>query len=80
MSSLNRWFTRLGAVLTAASLAIFIPVAAWASTSDVADLAIEEARRRRGGGGFFLIGGLCCLVVVGLIVLGVVMALRKRRR
>ncbi|MEU5723940.1 hypothetical protein [Micromonospora sp. NPDC047738] len=77
MSAWNRWWGRLGAVLGGVVLAVFVPVAAWASTG-TGELVVEAARRRsRGGFGF--LGLLCCLVVVGGIVLLVLLLTRGRR-
>ncbi|MEH0935598.1 hypothetical protein [Micromonospora psammae] len=77
MSSWSKWSGRLGAVLGAVVLSVFVPVAAWASTGP-GELVVEAARRRgRGGGG--LLGLLCCLVVVVAIVLLVLRLLRNRR-
>ncbi len=83
MELVRKWIARVGAVVTAVSLAVFVPAMAWASTSGAYDVAVEAARsRRRGGGfGFFGIAGLlCCLVVVGGIVLAVVLISRNRKR
>lgn len=80
MSSLGNWWTRIATVVTTATLAIFIPAAAWAAQTGVSDLAYEAARRRsRGVGGFGLFAGLCCLAVVVIVVLAVVMISRGRR-
>nr|MDT0662818.1 hypothetical protein [Micromonospora sp. DSM 115978] len=77
MAFLRRWSAGLGAVLTAVSLAVFVPVAAWAS-SGTGEMVVEAARRRpRGGFGIF--GALCCLVVIGVIVLIVLLIMRGRR-
>ncbi|TDC38456.1 hypothetical protein [Micromonospora sp. KC213] len=76
MSSWNRWWGRLGAVLGTVVLAVFVPVAAWASTG-TGELVVEAARRRGRGGGF--LGLLCCLVVVVAIVLLVLRLMRNRR-
>ncbi|TDB78182.1 hypothetical protein [Micromonospora sp. KC721] len=76
MSSWNRWWGRLGAVLGTVVLAVFVPVAAWASTN-TGELVVEVARRRGRGGGF--LGLLCCLVVVVAIVLLVLRLMRNRR-
>lgn len=77
MSAWSKWWGRLGAVLGAVVLSVFVPVAAWASTGS-GELVVEAARRRsRGGGGFF--GLLCCLVVVVVIVLLVLRLMRGRR-
>lgn len=76
-STLRTWSARLGAVLSAVALAVFVPTVAWASTGPGAEL-VEAARRRpRGGGGIFL--ALCCLVVVGAIVLIIFLIMRGRR-
>ncbi|WP_428963694.1 hypothetical protein [Micromonospora fluostatini] len=77
MSSWSRWWGRLGAVLGTVSLAVFVPVAAWAS-SGTGEVVLEAARRR-GGRGFGLIGLLCCLVVVVAIVLLLLRLMRGRR-
>lgn len=77
MSRLQSWCARLGAVFSTVMLAVFVPVAAWASAGPGAEL-VEAARRRpRGFGGIFL--GLCCLVVVGGVVLLLLMIMRGRR-
>jgi Na+/melibiose symporter-like transporter len=77
MASLGKWWARLGAVVGAVSLTVFVPVAAWAS-SPSGEIVLEAARRRRGmGAGFF--GLVCCLVVVGAAVLLLVLLLRRRR-
>ncbi|SCG34008.1 hypothetical protein [Micromonospora halophytica] len=80
MSSLNRWWGRLSAVLGAVVLSVFVPVAAWASTG-TGELVVEAARRRsRGGFGFLgFLGLLCCLAVVVVIVLLVLKMMRGRR-
>jgi hypothetical protein len=75
MSSVARWWTRLGAVVGAMTLAVFVPVVAWAS-SGPGEVAVDAARRRSRGG--FGIGTLCCLVVVGIIVVAVVLLMRRR--
>ncbi|OKI68872.1 hypothetical protein [Micromonospora sp. CB01531] len=77
MSAWNRWWGRLGAVLGGVVLAVFVPVAAWASTG-TGELVVEAARRRSRGG-FGILGLLCCLVVVGGIVLLVLLLTRGRR-
>lgn len=82
MSAAMKLWTRLVAALTGATLALVVPVHAWAASTGVTDIAVEAARsRRRGGFGFLgLFGGLCCLFVVAAIVLTVVMVGRNRRR
>ena len=83
MSAVVKWWSRLAAAVTGATLALVVPVHAWAASNGVADLAIEAARsrRRRGGFGFFgLFGGLCCLFVVAAIVLVIVLMRRNRKR
>ncbi|GIF72773.1 hypothetical protein [Asanoa siamensis] len=77
-----RWFARIGAVLTTASLAVLVPAMAWASTSGAYDVAVEAARsRRRGGFGFFGVAGLlCCLVVVAVVVVAVLLVNKNRKR
>ncbi|GGO09591.1 hypothetical protein [Micromonospora parathelypteridis] len=78
MSSFGKWWGRLSAVLGAVVLAVFVPVAAWASTG-TGELVVEAARRRRGSSGFGFIGLLCCLVVVAIIVFLVLRLTRNRR-
>ncbi|KKK04767.1 hypothetical protein [Micromonospora sp. HK10] len=75
MSAWNKWWGRLGAVLGAVVLSVFVPVAAWASTG-TGEVVVEAARRRRGGGG---LGLLCCLVVLAVIVFLVYRLVRSRR-
>ncbi|WDZ85137.1 hypothetical protein [Micromonospora cathayae] len=78
MSSWNRWWGRLSAVLGTVVLSVFVPVAAWASTGP-GELVVEAARRRSRGGGFGLIGLLCCLVVVAVVVVLLIRMTRGRR-
>ncbi|MGK5679075.1 hypothetical protein [Actinoplanes sp. URMC 104] len=83
MSAVVKWWSRLAAAVTGATLTLVVPVHAWAASNGVADLAIEAARsrRRRGGFGFFgIFGGLCCLFVVAAIVLVIVLMRRNRKR
>jgi hypothetical protein len=81
MELVRKWLTRVGAVVTTATLAVFVPAVAWASTSGAYDVAVEAARRRRGGIGFFGVAGLlCCIAVVAVIVLAVVLISRGRNR
>jgi len=83
MELVRKWFVRVGAVVTTATLAVFVPAMAWASTSGAYDVAVEAARGRRRSGGFGFLGIaslLCCLLVVGGIVLAVVMISRNRKR
>lgn len=78
MRSLRSWWVRLGAVLTAITLAVFVPAAAWAAQTGTYEIAGELARRRprfRGG----LLAPLCCLLVVGVVVILVLLLLRYRR-
>lgn len=75
MSAWSKWWGRLGAVLGAVVLSVFVPVAAWASTG-TGEVVVEAARRRRGGGG---LGLLCCLVVLAVIVFLVYRLVRSRR-
>ncbi|TQJ24933.1 hypothetical protein FBZ33_5276 [Micromonospora sp. A202] len=77
MSSFGKWWGRLSAVLGAAVLAVFVPVAAWASTG-TGELVVEAARRR-GRGGFGILPLLCCLVVVAIVVFLVLRLMRNRR-
>ena len=83
MSEVVKWWSRLAAAVTGATLALVVPVHAWAASNGVADVAIEAARsrRRRGGFGFLgLFGGICCLLVVAGIVLAIVLVARNRKR
>jgi hypothetical protein len=78
-----KWWSRVAAAVTGATLTLVVPVHAWAASNGVGDVAIEAARyrRRRGGFGFFpIFGGLCCLLVVAAIVLGIVLISRNRKR
>ncbi|MGW4466614.1 hypothetical protein [Micromonospora sp. NBC_01796] len=78
MASLGKWWARLSAVVLTASLAVFVPVAAWAS-SGTGELVLEAARRpRRSGIGAGLFGLVCCGVVVVAIVVVLVLLLRRR--
>jgi hypothetical protein len=78
MASLGKLWARLGAVIGAASLAVFVPVAAWASSGTGA-LVVEAARsRRRSGISAGLFGLVCCVVVVVAIVVLLVVLLRRR--
>ncbi|MET7705351.1 hypothetical protein [Micromonospora sp. NPDC005189] len=77
MSSFGKWWGRLSAVFGAVVLAVFVPVAAWASTG-TGELVVEAARRRSRGG-FGVFGLLCCLVVVAVIVYLVLRLTRSRR-
>jgi hypothetical protein len=80
MEHMRKWVARGGTILTAVTLAVFVPAVAWASTNGVYDVAGELVRGRRRVGGLGLVGGLCCLVVVVLVVLGLVLMMRRRRR
>jgi hypothetical protein len=83
MSPLLKWWSRLAAAVTGATLTLVVPVHAWAASNGVADVALEAAkyRRRRSGFGFVpIVGGLCCLFVVAAIVLGIMLISRNRRR
>ena len=80
MEHMRKWVARGGTILTAVTLAVFVPAVAWASTNGVYDVAGELVRGRRRVGGLGLVGGLCCLVVVVLVVLGLVVMTRRRRR
>ncbi len=83
VSTAMKWWTRLAAAVTGATLALVVPVHAWAASNGVADVAIEAARARRSrrGFGFFgIFGGLCCLFVVAAIVLVIVLVQRNRKR
>lgn len=74
----SRWWARLGTMVGALVLAVFVPVAAWAAGS-TGELVTEVARRRPRIGGLGLFGALCCLVVVGGVVLALVLVMRGRR-
>lgn len=76
MFSFAKWWARLGAVVAAATVALLVPGAAWASTGSGA-LALDAARRRPRVGG--LLGGLCCLFVVGIVVIALLFVMRGRR-
>lgn len=83
MADMVKWWSRLGAALTGAVLALVIPVHAWAAGNGLDEVAIEAAKRRtrsRGGFGFFFLPGLCCLFVVAGVVLAIVLISRNRRR
>ncbi|WP_250027558.1 hypothetical protein [Paractinoplanes maris] len=83
MSAVVKFWSRLAAAVTGATLALVVPVHAWAASNGLDTVMIEAARsrRRRGGFGFFgLFGGLCCLFVVAAIVLVIVLILRNRRK
>ncbi|MFI6762945.1 hypothetical protein ACIBF5_27825 [Micromonospora sp. NPDC050417] len=78
MASLGKWWARLGAVLGAATVAVLVPVSAWAS-SGTGQIVLEAARsRRRGGAGAGIFGLVCCAVVVAAIVVLLVLLLRRR--
>jgi uncharacterized membrane-anchored protein len=84
MDLVKRWSTRVGAVATAAVLAVLVPTMAWASSHpDVLAVGDELAKRRRGGGIFGLLFGvptLCCCAVVVAIVAVVVVIMRRRNQ
>jgi len=77
MSSFGKWWGRLSAVFGAVVLAVFVPVAAWASTG-TGELAVE-AVKRRGRSGFGVLPLLCCLVVIAIVVFLVLRLMRNRR-
>lgn len=80
MSSVATWWTRICAVVTAATLAVFVPAAAWAATTGVDEIAYEAVRRRsRGSSIFGVLGLLCCLGVVAAVVIAVLLIKRGRR-
>jgi hypothetical protein len=79
MDQVRKWFARVGAVLTAVSLAVFVPAVAWASTSGVYDVADELVRGRRGRGFGGIIGLVCCLAVVAVVVVAALLIMRSRR-
>ena len=83
MSEVVKWWSRLAAAVTGATLTLVVPVHAWAASNGMADIAIEAAksRRRRGGIGIFgLFGGICCLLVVAGAVLAIVLVARRRKK
>ena len=80
MEHMRKWFARGSAVLTAVTVAVFVPAVAWASTNGVYDVADELVRGRRRVGGVGIFAGLCCLIVVAAVVLGLVLMTRRRRR
>jgi hypothetical protein len=83
MSVVVKWWSRAAAALTGVSLALVVPVHAWAASNGVADVAYEAVRarpRRRGFGVFGVLGLVCCLVVVGAIAVIVLLIVRNRRR
>ncbi|BCJ60415.1 hypothetical protein [Micromonospora endophytica] len=80
MSSFGKWWGRLGTLLGAVVLSVFVPVAAWASTG-TGEVVVEAARRRGGGFGVFgFLSLLCCLAVVAVVVLLLIRLTRNRRR
>ena len=83
MSAVMKWWSRLAAAVTGATLTLVVPVHAWAAGNGVADVATEAVRyrrRRTGFGPFGFVGALCCLFVVGAIVLLILLVRRGRRR
>ncbi len=74
MAFFNNLWARLSVLLGTVALAVFVPVAAWASAGP--DEVTEAAAQRRGLGGFF--GSVCCLIVIGIVVL--VLLVRRNRR
>jgi hypothetical protein len=82
MTAVVKWWSRLAAAVTGATLTLVVPVHAWAASNGVADVAIEAARYRRRRSGFGIVGvlgGLCCLFVVAAVVLVVLLIRRSRR-
>jgi hypothetical protein len=83
MSVVVKWWYRAAAAVTGATLALVVPVHAWAASNGVADVAIEAVRarpRRRGFGFFGVFGLICCLVVVAVVAVVVLLVLRGRKR
>jgi hypothetical protein len=78
MTTLAKWLARGGALLlSTVTLAVLVPVSAWASSGTGA-VVTDLAQRRRG-----VLGGLtwlCCLAVVLAIVGLVVLLLTRRSR
>jgi hypothetical protein len=82
MTAVVKWWSRLAAAVTGATLTLVVPVHAWAASNGVADVAVEAVRyrrRRTGFGVFGVLGGLCCLFVVAAVVLVVLLIRRSRR-
>lgn len=75
---MTRFWAAIAAIVTAVTTgflsALFLPAAAWAGQSGVADVARRVPRI-----GFGFTGALCCLIVVGGIVAVVVLVTRRRR-
>jgi hypothetical protein len=66
MSAWSKWRGRLGAVLCAVGLSVFLPVAAWASSGS-GEIVVRAARPAKAG----FSGFDCCLMVffgIGLLV------------
>lgn len=82
MSAVVKWWSRVAAAVTGAVLTLVVPVHAWAASNGLADVGTEAARyrSRRGFGFLGFFGLLCCLFVVAVVVLGVVLISRGRRR
>jgi hypothetical protein len=79
MGYMVKWWSRVAAAVTGATLALVIPAHAWAASNGVAEVAVEAARRgRRGGLGMFAL--LCCVGVIALVVLAIVLISRNRKR
>lgn len=68
------WFTRVGALFTAVTVAVLLPAAAWAAAAG------EVARPRPRIGGLGLLGTFCCLAVVAVVVVAVLLLAQNRRR
>jgi hypothetical protein len=82
MSAVVKWWSRLAAAVTGATLTLVVPMHAWAAGNGVADVAVEAVRYRRRRTGFGIagfLGGLCCLFVVAAIVLVFLLVRRNRR-
>lgn len=80
MDYMVKWWSRIAAAVTGATLALVIPAHAWAASNGVAEIAVEAARRRSRGLGFGVLGLVCCLGVVALVVLAIVLISRNRKR
>jgi hypothetical protein len=83
MDLVKRWSTRVGAIATAAVLAVLVPTMAWASSHpDVVAVGDELVKKRRGGvfGALLGVPALCCCVVVVAIVAVVVVIMRRRNQ
>jgi hypothetical protein len=82
MAAVRKWWPRLAAAVSGATLTLLVPVHAWAASNGIADVVVARARYGRGRTGFGFVGfagALCCLFVVAAVVL-VVLLIRRTRR